>query len=107
MSRLSPSEFRSRFPIFGRRIYVNSCSQGALSTDVAEAMRDYLESWGDGGSPWELWAEKVEELRSAFAASIGAAREEIAVLPSASAGINAVASALSFDGFRKDVAIGE
>ena len=32
-------EFRSRFPIFKRRVYVNSCSQGALSTDVDEAMR--------------------------------------------------------------------
>ena len=35
-------EFRSRFPILKRRVYVNSCSQGALSTDVDEAMRAYL-----------------------------------------------------------------
>ena len=30
--------FRSRFPILGRRVYVNSCSQGALSTDVQAAL---------------------------------------------------------------------
>ena len=30
-------EFRARFPIFRSRVYVNSCSQGALSTDVDEA----------------------------------------------------------------------
>ena len=70
-------------------------------------MRAYLESWHDGGSPWELWVEKVEHLRAAFAASIGAAREEIAVVPSASAGINAVASALSFVGPRSHVVMGE
>jgi selenocysteine lyase/cysteine desulfurase len=107
MSRLSPAQFRSRFPILARRIYVNSCSQGALSTDVEASMRAYVDSWHDGGSPWELWVEQVERLRTAFAASIGADRDEIAVLPSASAGINAVASAMDFGGARSHVALGE
>ena len=56
MSRPLPSQFHSRFPIFERRVYVNSCSQGALSTDVEAAMREYMESWHDGGSPWEQFA---------------------------------------------------
>src|ERR671932_44766 len=30
-----PSECRHRFPIFEKRVYVNSCSQGALSAGVA------------------------------------------------------------------------
>ena len=107
MSRLSPDQFRSRFPIFARRIYVNSCSQGALSTDVEAAIHAYVQSWHDGGSPWELWVQKAEELRTAFAASIGADRDEIAVMPSASGGINAVASALDFGGTRSGVAMGE
>ena len=42
MSRLSPDQFRARFPIFNRRIYVNSCSQGALSTDVEAAMQEWI-----------------------------------------------------------------
>jgi selenocysteine lyase/cysteine desulfurase len=106
MSRLSPDQFRLRFPIFARRIYVNSCSQGALSTDVEAAIGEYVASWHEGGSPWELWVEKVEQLRTAFAASIGADREEIAVMPSASAGINSVASALDFSGARSGVSMG-
>ena len=107
MSTLSPNRFRSRFPIFERRIYVNSCSQGALSSDVEGAVQDWLHSWHDGGSPWDLWVEKVDQLRTAFAASIGADRDEIAVTPSASAGINAIASALDFTGSRPDVVMGE
>jgi selenocysteine lyase/cysteine desulfurase len=107
MSTLTPAQFRSHFPIFGRRIYVNSCSQGALATDVEVAMHEYLASWHEGGSPWEMWVEQVEHLRTAFAASIGADREEIAVLPSASAGINAIASALDFTGTRSHVVMGE
>jgi selenocysteine lyase/cysteine desulfurase len=100
-------EFRARFPILRRRVYVNSCSQGALSTDVDEAMRAYLDSWHEGGSPWERWVEEVEHLRARFAASIGAGVDEIAVMPSASAGINAVASALTFAGTRSHVVIGD
>lgn len=100
-------EFRSRFPILKRRVYVNSCSQGALSTDVDEAMRAYLESWHELGSPWEMWVEQVERLRARFAASIGADADEIAVTASASAGINAVASALTYAAPRSHVVIGD
>src|SRR4051812_19946187 len=105
--KLSLQEFRSRFPILGRRVYVNNCSQGALSTDVSAAIGDYLASWHEQGSPWDAWVEEVEGLRASFAAFIGASREEIAVMPSASAGINAVASALRFEAPRDTVVMGE
>jgi selenocysteine lyase/cysteine desulfurase len=101
------NEFRSRFPIFERRVYVNSCSQGALSIDVDEAIRAYLDSWHESGSPWEMWVDQVERLRTRFAASIGAGADEVGVIPSATAGINAVASALSFSGPRSHVVIGD
>jgi selenocysteine lyase/cysteine desulfurase len=100
-------EFRARFPILTRRVYVNSCSQGALSIDVDHAMRAYLDSWHESGSPWEMWVDQVERLRARFAASIGAGADEIAVMPSASAGINAVASAITFGGPRSHVVIGD
>jgi len=101
------TEFRARFPILTRRVYVNSCSQGALSIDVEEAMRSYLDSWHQHGSPWETWVEEVERLRARFASSIGATPDEIAVMPSASGGINAIASALTFDGPRSQVVVGD
>ncbi|HJZ73303.1 MAG TPA: aminotransferase class V-fold PLP-dependent enzyme [Vicinamibacterales bacterium] len=104
---MNPDEFRSRFPILERRVYVNSCSQGALSIDVEQGVRSYLESWHDEGSPWERWVDQVERLRARFAASIGADTDEVAVMPSASAGINAIASALDFGGARSHVVVGE
>jgi selenocysteine lyase/cysteine desulfurase len=103
---MTPSEFRKRFPILAHRVYVNSCSQGALSVDVEEAFALYLESWHREGSPWELWVAEVNRLRAKFASSIGADPDEIAVVPSASAGINAVASALDFSGPRSHVVMG-
>lgn len=106
MVQLTTSEFRSHFPLLTQRTYVNSCSQGALSTDVRAAMQQFLDSWNREGSPWEAWVGEVERLRSTFAALIGADADEVAVLPSASIGINAIASALMFNGPRRQVVMG-
>ena len=99
-------QFRARFPIFGHRIYLNSCSQGALSLEVEAAVGAFLDSWRSEGSPWDRWVGEVERLRASFAASIGADADEIAVMPNASAAIGAIATALSFDTDRRSVVLG-
>jgi selenocysteine lyase/cysteine desulfurase len=99
--------FRARFPIFGRRVYVNSCSQGALSLDVEAALAAFTESWRERGSPWEAWVGEVERLRALFAAAIGADADEIAVMPNASSAIAAIATALSFATERRTVVLGD
>jgi selenocysteine lyase/cysteine desulfurase len=100
-------DFRARFPILARRVYVNSCSQGALSTDVESALGAFMASWHEEGSPWERWIEEVERLRASAAALVGAGVDEIAIMPSASAAISAVATALPFEGRRRRVVLGE
>lgn len=99
--------FRARFPILGRRVYVNSCSQGALSLDVEAALAAFTGSWHQEGSPWDRWVGEVERLRTVFAASIGADPDEVAVMPNASTGIAAIATALRFDTGRDAVVLGE
>jgi selenocysteine lyase/cysteine desulfurase len=99
-------EIRSRFSIFQRKIYLNSCSQGALSDAVQSGMEDYIASWHEQGSPWELWVEQYEAARTAFAQFINASPDEVAIVTSASAGINSVASALNFRE-RNKVVMGE
>lgn len=89
-------EIRSRFPIFQRKIYLNSCSQGALSDAVQTGLEDYIASWHEQGSPWETWVEHYEAARKAFAKFINASPDEVAIVTSASAGINSIASALTF-----------
>jgi selenocysteine lyase/cysteine desulfurase len=98
-------EIRSRFPVFASKIYLNSCSQGALSDAVRKGFADYLETWDQHGSPWDLWVDEYEDARRTFADFLGANPDEVAVLPSASAGINSIASALSFRE-RKKVVLG-
>jgi len=97
---------RSRFPIFRNKVFLNSCSQGALSDAVEASLQAYIRSWHEGGSPWDQWMEEYENARISFARFIGAAPGEVAIIPSASAGINAIASALDFRRRRK-VVMGE
>ena len=97
---------RANFPIFKNKMYLNSCSQGALSDAVEASMQAHIRSWHEHGSPWDRWVEEYEAARTAFARFIGAAPEEVAVIPSASAGINSIASALDF-GKRRKVVMGE
>ena len=85
---------RHRFPIFERLVYVNSCSQGALSDAVRAAYDDYLTGWDDRGAHW---VERAEAARTAFARLVGAGPDEVAVTTSLSAGVSALASAFSFD----------
>src|ERR1700739_4631865 len=99
-------QIRSRFSIFQRKIYLNTCSQGALSDAVQTGLEDYIASWHKEGSPWETWMDRYEEARTAFAQFINASPDEVAIVTSASAAINGVASALNFRE-RKKIVMGE
>jgi selenocysteine lyase/cysteine desulfurase len=98
-------EIRARFPVFRDKIYLNSCSQGALSDSVRAGIDAYVASWDRYGSPWDIWVDEYEKARAGFAKFLGANTDEVAVLPSASAGINSIASALTFSQ-RKKIVLG-
>jgi selenocysteine lyase/cysteine desulfurase len=100
------AKLRACFPILRRKIYLYSCSQGALSAAVEMGMRTYLDSWFETATPWDTWMEKYEAARAVFARFIGAKPDEVAILTSASAGINAIASCFPFTE-RKKVVMGE
>jgi selenocysteine lyase/cysteine desulfurase len=91
-----PDRIRYRFPIFERLVYINSCSQGALSDAVRTSYQEYLRDWEEQGAPWEYWVEREDAARAAFARLVGADPEEIAVTTSLSAGVSALASGLRY-----------
>lgn len=100
-------DFRNHFPIFKDKIYLNSCSQGALSDEVRQAYADYLNDWTEKGSPWEYWVERTEAARQAFAGLINAEPNEVAVMTSVSAAVSALASGMGFSGERNKVVISD
>jgi len=94
---------RERFPTLARKTYLNSGSYGLLSLDVRRAFEDYLDIRDERGSDWPGWMAQHEALRTRVAKLLGASEDEIAITASASAGINAIASALDFAGPRNKV----
>ena len=100
------SELRAHFPILSEKTYLYSCSQGALSDLVEAGMHEYARSWRTSSDPWGEWMQAYESMRAAFAQFINAAPDEVAIVTSASAGINPIASALSF-GKRNRVVMSE
>jgi selenocysteine lyase/cysteine desulfurase len=98
---------RSRFPIFEKKTYLNSCSYGALSIDVRDAYNRYLDDWNDNGSDWDRWVGFYESARVAFAGLINADPEEVAVTFCASDGVNAIASALDYSLPRNKIVVSD
>jgi selenocysteine lyase/cysteine desulfurase len=100
------SNLRSHFPILQEKTYLYNCSQGALSDAVEAGMQEYANIWRTSTDPWGEWIQAYESLRGEFASFINAQPDEVAIVTSASAGINPVANALRFDA-RDKVVMGE
>src|SRR5882757_419326 len=98
---------RSRFPVLERKTYLNSGSYCALADSVKEAINNYMEDRLLVGANWDVWVMKNEAVRSLMARVLHAQSDEIAVTASASAGINALASALNFNERRNKVIVSD
>lgn len=88
--------WRKEFPILQRKIYLNSCSLGALSTRSMAGMARFQELWNEyGASAWyKLWMGEIAEVRQKFAQIIGAQPHEVAIAPNVSAALTAIATGL-------------
>ena len=102
-----PTRIRHRFPVFEQRVYINSCSQGALSDSVRAAYDRYLADWDEHGAPWEYWVEQLEAVRGSISRLVNADEDEIAVTTSVSAGVSALASGLRFGEGRDKVVVSD
>ncbi|MDR7543358.1 MAG: aminotransferase class V-fold PLP-dependent enzyme [Armatimonadota bacterium] len=90
--------YRAEFPIFERCLYFNTCSLGALSVRVERAVLEFLALWHrEGASAWYgPWWQTLSGLRERCARVIGADSDEIALFPSVTAALTAVASAFAY-----------
>jgi selenocysteine lyase/cysteine desulfurase len=98
---------RRRFPVLERKTYLNSGSYCALADSVRDAFNAYLDDRLAVGANWDVWVTKNEAVRAAMAQLLRVTPDEIAVTASASAGINALASALDFSGPRDKVVVSD
>ncbi|MGH8298777.1 MAG: aminotransferase class V-fold PLP-dependent enzyme [Steroidobacteraceae bacterium] len=98
---------RRRFPILERKIYLNSGSYCALADSVRDAFNAYMDERLAVGANWDVWVTKNEAVRAAMAQVLCVTPDEIAVTASASAGINALASAFEFSGPRRKIVVSD
>jgi len=97
--------FRALFPTLQHKAYLASGSYGLLGAPVEAAIRRYMDDRLEKGADWGGWVGKADAVRDGMAALLNAGADEIAVTTSASAGINALASALEFSGPRNKVVV--
>jgi selenocysteine lyase/cysteine desulfurase len=95
------ARYRAEFPILERQIYLNSCSLGALSVRSRRLVETFMDEWQTrGAAAWyDVWWERLAELRRGYAQVIGATPGEIALHASISTATSVLASAL--DGTRR------
>src|SRR5438477_9821345 len=92
------AHYRAEVPIFRGGIYLNTCSLGALGDRTRRRVAEFLDVWQRrGASAWyDVWWGALGELRARYARVVNASPAEIALAPSISVALSAVAEALDY-----------
>jgi len=95
---LGLAKYRGEFPIFRDSIYLNTCSLGALGERSRRKVAEYLDLWQSrGASAWyDVWWEALGDLRARYGRVINAPPGDIALAPSISVALSAVAESLDY-----------
>jgi selenocysteine lyase/cysteine desulfurase len=96
---------RAQFASLPELAYFSSGSYGLLADSVREAFNRYLDDRVAKGADWGGWVDRLEVVREQMARIFAVDSDEIAITGSASAGINAVASALDFSRGRNRIVL--
>jgi selenocysteine lyase/cysteine desulfurase len=96
---------RAQFASLPELAYFSSGSYGLLADSVRAAFNRYLDDRVAKGADWGGWVERLEIVREQMARVFTVDADEIAITGSASAGINAIASALDFGGGRNRIVL--
>src|SRR3989454_980294 len=91
----SLARYRSEFPIFRDKVYLNTCSLGALGERTRRRLGEFLDLWqARGAAAWyDVWWAALAELRRRYGRLVGATPAEIALAPSISVALSSLADA--------------
>ncbi len=95
---LGLASYRGEFPIFRDRIYLNTCSLGALGERSRRKVAEFLDVWQSrGAAAWyDVWWEALSDLRARYGRIVNAAPHEIALAPSISVALSAIAESVDY-----------
>src|SRR5262245_22118621 len=96
---LGLARYRSEFPIFRDSVYLNTCSLGALGERSRRKVAEFLDVWQSrGAAAWyDVWWAALGDLRARYGRIINAAPDDIALAPSISVALSAVAESLDYN----------
>lgn len=95
---LGLASYRGEFPIFRDSVYLNTCSLGALGERSRRKVAEFLDIWQRrGAAAWyDVWWEALTDLRTRYGRIVNATAGDIALAPSISVALSAVAEALDY-----------
>ncbi len=95
---LGLARYRGEFPIFKDSVYLNTCSLGALGERSRRKVAEFLDIWQSrGAAAWyDVWWEALSDLRARYGRIVNAAPQEIALAPSISVALSAVAESVDY-----------
>lgn len=97
MTELVRKRLRAEMPVAAKWAYFDHAAVAPIPVRAAAAVRKWCdETLCDGDTRWPEWSRQVEATRDAAARLIGAARDEIALVPNTTAGISLVAEGLDW-----------
>ena len=90
--------YRGEFSIFRDSVYLNTCSLGALGERSRRKVAEFLDIWQRrGASAWyDVWWEALADLRTRYGRLVNAAARDIALAPSISVALSAVAESIDY-----------
>lgn len=93
-----PAAFRSEFPVFQQRCYLNAGSEGPIPGRAVAAVSRRMEEEAEGGRSGHDYIARVielaDEMRAAYARVLGCAAADVALTGSTTDGVNTVIAGL-------------
>ena len=95
---LGLATYRGEFPIFRDSVYLNTCSLGALGERSRRKVAEFLDIWQSrAAAAWyDVWWEALTDLRARYGQVVNAAPGEIALAPSISVALSAIAESVDY-----------
>lgn len=99
------TNIRSQFPILACKAYFNGCSYGPISLQVKAAIEQYIQIRLEEGARWDIYCEKLENVRELLARLLQCPADDVSVSTSVSESLNSLMTALRFDGPRNKIVV--
>jgi selenocysteine lyase/cysteine desulfurase len=96
-------DIRGQFPILANKAYFNGCSYGPISLQVKAAIEQYIQIRIEQGARWDIYCEKIENVRGLLAQVLQCPADDVSVSTSVSESLNSLMTALRFDGQRNKI----